>query len=141
MSRRDAPAPDRGSRGAADAASAFVLQSAGRRPPRSTPAPGSAVTTPPAGAVAAALGAPIDPFREFAVRLQAAREEERTHLARELHDEIGQALTSIQLEIALTVRTLRPLKLGTSAFDRLQCLVGLVDVAAASVRRLSTALR
>src|SRR5690606_16776691 len=36
-----------------------------------------------------------DKRRHLAARLQQVREEERTHLARELHDELGQTLTAL----------------------------------------------
>ena len=38
-------------------------------------------------------------MRQLAARLQTAREEERAQVARELHDELGQTLTAIKLEI------------------------------------------
>src|SRR2546426_11980387 len=39
-------------------------------------------------------------LREFAARLEAVREEERTRVAREIHDELGQALTALKLDLA-----------------------------------------
>jgi len=39
-------------------------------------------------------------LRALAARLQAIREEERTRLAREIHDELGQALTALKLDLA-----------------------------------------
>ncbi len=42
----------------------------------------------------------VDTQRRLADRLLTVREEERRHLARELHDELGQSLTSIRAEVA-----------------------------------------
>lgn len=39
-------------------------------------------------------------LRELASHLQTAREDERAHLARELHDELGGLLTAIKLDVA-----------------------------------------
>jgi len=45
-----------------------------------------------------------DQLRELSRRLIKAQEDERLHLARELHDEIGQQLTSLKLLLARTER-------------------------------------
>ncbi len=39
-------------------------------------------------------------LRALAARIQATREEERTRIAREIHDELGQALTALKLDLA-----------------------------------------
>ena len=42
-----------------------------------------------------------DQLRALAARLQKVREEERTRVAREIHDELGQALTAIKIDLSL----------------------------------------
>ena len=82
-------------------------------------------------------------LRNLSAHLEAVREEERRALARTLHDEVGQLLTGIRLEIAGAVERFR--QAGTpSSFpvvDRLQAAVGLIDLSVASVQRVATALR
>ncbi|MDX9714777.1 MAG: histidine kinase [Dissulfurispiraceae bacterium] len=39
-------------------------------------------------------------LRKLSLHLQSAREEERTRIARELHDELGQSLTALKMDIA-----------------------------------------
>jgi signal transduction histidine kinase len=80
-------------------------------------------------------------MRRLAATLQAAREDERADLARELHDELGQTLTAIKLELARTVDALKGSPPHLPVMNRLQSLVGLVDIGAAMVRRLATKLR
>ena len=41
-----------------------------------------------------------DKLRALAARLQKVREEERTRVAREIHDELGQALTAIKIDLS-----------------------------------------
>ncbi len=69
-------------------------------------------------------------------RLIAAQESERGHVARELHDEIGQVLTAVSLN-------LHHLKAvcGSEANSELDASLGLVDHAMTQVRDLSLNLR
>jgi signal transduction histidine kinase len=82
-------------------------------------------------------------LREFAARAEQAREEERRHLARTLHDELGQIFSSIRLELGAAIAEFRqaPEPRMRPVVDRLQAAAGLTDVAAASLRQLSTSLR
>ena len=62
-------------------------------------------------------------------RVRKAREEGARALARELHDELGQTLTAIKLELARADRR-DAHRSGDDrpAVDRLQSLVGLVEI-------------
>jgi signal transduction histidine kinase len=109
----------------------------------------------PARRQAAAHPAPTArALRGLSARLAAAREEERTRLSRTLHDELGQMLTSLKLDLMwlaneLTRSATDPMAAsGNSAqapplavVNRLQAVVGLVDVALGTVRRVSRDLR
>jgi signal transduction histidine kinase len=72
-----------------------------------------------------------------------AREEERARVARELHDELGQVLTSLKLEFMWLVDQLRKSepKPGIQLVNRLQSLIGLIEVSIQSVRQISSDLR
>lgn len=72
-----------------------------------------------------------------------AREEERARVARELHDELGQVLTSLKLEFMWLVDQLRNTepKPGIQLVNKLQSLIGLIEVSIQSVRQISSELR
>ena len=82
-------------------------------------------------------------LRDLSAHLESAREDERRELGRTLHDEVGQLLTGIRLEVASAVDAFRAT--GTAAefpiVDRLQAAVGLVDLSIATVQRVTSALR
>jgi two-component system, NarL family, sensor histidine kinase UhpB len=80
-------------------------------------------------------------MRRLAASLQTAREEERADLARELHDDLGQTLTALKLELGRTATALKDVRLDPPVMDRLQSLVGLVEIGVAMVKRLATKLR
>jgi PAS domain S-box-containing protein len=73
---------------------------------------------------------------QAASRLEAAREDERRHIARELHDELGQLLTALKLDLGwLQGQLSSPLRRQTDAMS------GLLDHTIKTVRRLATELR
>jgi PAS domain S-box-containing protein len=80
-------------------------------------------------------------MRQLAARIQSAREEERANLARELHDELGQTLTAIKLELARATAEMRRERISPTIVDRLQSLVGLTDIGITTVKRITTNLR
>ncbi len=81
-------------------------------------------------------------LRELAAFLQTVREEERTRIARELHDELGQALIALRLDLGW----LRG-KFGTqstsdlSAAERVASALSVVEQSIVSLRRISEDLR
>src|SRR5215212_6239877 len=79
----------------------------------------------------------------LSLRLELAREEERARLARELHDELGQVLTSLKLEFMWLVDQLKKAepKPGIQLVNKLQSLIGLIEVSIQSVRQISGDLR
>ncbi len=70
-------------------------------------------------------------------RLMEIQESERRHIARELHDEIGQTLTAIQINI----ETLQRIPEAAALQPRLQESVSLVEQALQEVRNLALDLR
>jgi len=52
------------------------------------------------------IGKSRERLRNLSGRLQSLLEEERTRISREIHDELGQALTALKLDLSLTRRSL-----------------------------------
>src|SRR6267378_192892 len=78
-------------------------------------------------------------LRLLSVYLQTVREEERTRIAREVHDELGQALTSCKLDVSwITSRLPRDLPI---VIEKAKALSTHIDSTIQMVRRISTELR
>jgi len=78
-------------------------------------------------------------LRALSASLQNVREEERTRISRELHDELGQQLTGLKLSFAWLATRLREGRATTaSSIDEMR---DQLDAAVISVRRISTELR
>jgi PAS domain S-box-containing protein len=83
-------------------------------------------------------------LRGLAARLQAVREEERTSLAREIHDVLAQELTRLKIDIAWINRQIeRPIDAPRqqSLKNKLGGMAELADIAIASVQKIATELR
>lgn len=78
-------------------------------------------------------------LRDLAERLETIREDERTRISREIHDELGQALTALKLDVAW-VRNRLPRGNGPVT-ERTDAILTRVDETMATVRRIATELR
>ncbi len=76
-------------------------------------------------------------LRELSASLVEAREEERRRIARELHDELGQRLTALKLELIACQRDHPSLAVG----ERTQLMLDMLDETVASARRIAMDLR
>jgi signal transduction histidine kinase len=87
-------------------------------------------------------GSKRNELNRLSLRLETAREEERARVARELHDELGQVLTSLKLEFVWLVDQLRKSepKPGIQLVNKLQSLTGFIEVSIQSVRQIATDL-
>ncbi len=114
----------------------------------------------PAGQVAGVSGACLDVtaferatrqaqqseqrMRALAERLQGIREEERTRISREIHDELGQMLTALKIDITLLVRDLGgsgPAPERSGLLEDLRSVGRMVDGTLQSVRRIAHQMR
>ncbi len=77
-------------------------------------------------------------LRALAARLQQVREEERTGIAREIHDELGQALTGLKMDIAWMKDRL---PLDHEARSQCASIIQRIDGTMSAVRRIATELR
>jgi PAS domain S-box-containing protein len=85
------------------------------------------------------LRASLDQLRALTAGLQSVREEERTSISREIHDELGQACTAIKMDLALIGRRLT--KSQTQLRSRVDSAIQLVDSTIATLRRIASELR
>ncbi|MPQ60020.1 PAS domain-containing sensor histidine kinase [Duganella sp. FT27W] len=76
-------------------------------------------------------------LRELSAALQTIREEERRHIARELHDDLGQLLATLRVDLALLQRQVRE----PGARKLLDGMDDLVMAAITSLRRIASNLR
>jgi len=81
----------------------------------------------------------FEQLRALAAGLQRVREEERKIVAREIHDQLGQALTAIKLDLSSLMRDF-PTERGALSRKGLPIL-HLIDETIEAVRRISTELR
>ena len=78
-------------------------------------------------------------LQALAVRLQQVREEERKMVARDLHDQIGQILTTIKMDMTWVVRHLPRSK--DDVHERLAKSIEMINDGVRSVRKICSGLR
>lgn len=81
----------------------------------------------------------FEAIRQLSEHLQNIREEERHHIAREIHDELGQQLTVLKMDISWLNKKIASEDPKVRA--RLNELVDMVDNTVKSVRKISSELR
>ena len=84
-----------------------------------------------------ALRAQQKELRELSARVLEAREQEKTRIARELHDELGQLLTALKMDLAWLREKLPQNELLEKANE----MGAMLDQTVASTRRISADLR
>jgi PAS domain S-box-containing protein len=78
-------------------------------------------------------------LRDLSARVLEAREEEKAHIARELHDELGQMLTALKMDLA---ELRRSVPAGIPAFEAQAAEMNdLLDKTVSATRRISADLR
>ncbi len=88
------------------------------------------------------LRASREQMRVLAAHLQTVREQERARIAREIHDELGQSLTGIKIDVAwLRTRLAAEGWLTGKLKDRTDTLAALIDSTIQATREISLSLR
>jgi len=78
-----------------------------------------------------------DKLRRLAAHLISVREEERAHIAREIHDELGQVLTGLKMEVGWLAKRLKEPQL----LEKTDSMGKLIDSTVQTVRKIATGLR
>ena len=78
-------------------------------------------------------------IRQLASNLQTIREDERTTIAREIHDELGQQLTGLKLDLHWLMRKINSTDEGITS--KMNESIELINATIGSVRKISTDLR
>ncbi len=81
-------------------------------------------------------------LRRLSAHLQSAREEERTRIAREIHDELGQALTGLKMDLSWLAKKMQKTDENSDKIQqKIATMVSLIDSTISTVRKISSELR
>jgi signal transduction histidine kinase len=78
-------------------------------------------------------------LRRLAANVESAREEERTRIAREIHDELGQAMTALKMDVSWLEK--KALSDPALLAEKTQEMIQLIDDTIRTIRRIATELR
>ena len=79
-------------------------------------------------------------LRQYSIQIQNIREEERTNMAREIHDELGQQLTGLKLNLSWIKKKLETNNVNEVA-GKISDSLETIDNTIQSVRKIATELR
>ena len=80
-----------------------------------------------------------DQLRDLSIHLQSVREEERAFLAREIHDELGQSLTALKMDLLWIDKRLP--KENHGIIDKTKSMVSLLDSTIQVIKKICSDLR
>ncbi|HXW68891.1 MAG TPA: response regulator [Dissulfurispiraceae bacterium] len=80
-------------------------------------------------------------LRNLAAHLQSAREEERSNIAREIHDELGQTLTALKMDLSVMDKKLETNQGIETLSELVKADLQLVNATINTVKKLCTELR
>lgn len=86
------------------------------------------------------LRASQEQLRRLAARIESVREEERAHIARELHDELGGAMTSLSMEVKRLERMSHHLT-PEGLLEQTGRMSEVISATIQTIRQLATELR
>ena len=78
-------------------------------------------------------------LRDLASHIETIRENERSHMAREIHDELGQQLTGLKMDISWLNRKVN--SQDEAVKEKMKDAIALIDKTVITVRRIATELR
>jgi signal transduction histidine kinase len=88
-----------------------------------------------------ALHASREELRRLSGGIQAAREQEKARLARELHDDLGQQLTALKLDVTILEDELHAKLDHGALLSHVHGMFSLLDATVSAVRRIAADLR
>lgn len=80
-----------------------------------------------------------DKLRNLALHIQTIREEERTIISREIHDELGQVLTVLKIQVSLLANKLTPSQAELK--NKFDSIIEMIDKSVESVQKICGKLR